>query len=35
MRNNAEEITALASRRGPLMHLWQMEAVCCLRSEKA
>ena len=35
MRNNAEEIAALASRRGPSINLRPMEAVRCLRTEKA
>jgi hypothetical protein len=35
MRTNAEEIAALASRRGPSINLRRMEAVRCLRTEKA
>jgi hypothetical protein len=33
--NDAEEIAALASRRGPSINLRRMEAVRCVRSEKS
>ena len=35
MRNDAEDIAALAPRRGPSINLRRMEAVRCLRTEKA